>query len=123
MKLDAGDAITYARINGPGPSIEDIVDALRVLPGIVIQSMFVADDAEQIDNSTPGAVSEWVDALERVKAARVHVYTLDRAPALETLRAVSGRRLREIAEHVRAAGIPCDVFAPRASGRRRREVA
>lgn len=119
MKLDAGDPITYARINGAGPSVEDIVDALARLPGVVVQSMFVKDESGEIDNSTPGAVEEWVNALERIKATRVHVYTLDRPPALETLRPVSARRLREIAEHVRAATIPCDVFAPRASGRRR----
>jgi len=123
MKLDAGDPITYARINGPGPSVEHIVDALRALPGIVIQSMFVTDAAHQIDNTTPGAIAEWLDALERVNATRVHVYTIDRAPALDALRPVSARRLREIAEHVRAAAIPCDVFAASASGRRRREVA
>jgi wyosine [tRNA(Phe)-imidazoG37] synthetase (radical SAM superfamily) len=123
MKLDAGDPITYARINGPGPSVASIVDSLRTLPPVVIQSMFVTDEQREIDNSTEGAIAEWLMALEAVNAMRVHVYTLDRPPALESLRAVPARRLREIAEHVRAAGIAADVFIPRASGGRSGQVA
>jgi hypothetical protein len=41
----------------------------------------------------------------------VHVYTIARPPALGHLQRVPARRLREIAERVRAAGIPADVFA------------
>jgi wyosine [tRNA(Phe)-imidazoG37] synthetase (radical SAM superfamily) len=119
MKLDAGDPITYARINGPGPSIAEIVESLRVLPPIVIQSMFVTDETGDIDNTTDGVVTEWLDALGATRARRAHIYTLDRPPALATLRPVSRQRLREIAEHVRAAGIPADVFAARSPARRR----
>ena len=111
MKLDAGDPITYARVNGPGPSVTQIVDTLAALPPIVVQSMFVTEERHEIDNSTEGAVAEWLAALERVRAVRVHIYTIDRAPALASLQPVGRRRLREIAEHVRAAGIPADVFA------------
>jgi wyosine [tRNA(Phe)-imidazoG37] synthetase (radical SAM superfamily) len=111
MKLDAGDPLTYARINGIGVSVAAIVDALRRLPSIVVQSMFVADAAGEIDNARPEAVAPWLRALELVQPLAVHVYTLDRAPARQTLRAVSYRRLREIAEEVRAAGIKAVVFA------------
>jgi len=115
MKLDAGDPITCARINGAGISFARIVDALGVLAPITIQAMFVTDPRGEIDNTIDGVVREWVDALERIRAARVHIYTIDRAPALPALEPVSPRRLREIAERVRAAGIPADVFArPRA---------
>jgi wyosine [tRNA(Phe)-imidazoG37] synthetase (radical SAM superfamily) len=110
MKLDAGDAMTYARINGLGTSLTTVVDALRSLPSIIVQSMFVTEPCHDVDNSTDTAVEEWVRAIEGVKASAVHIYTLDRAPALATLRAVPRRRLREIAEHVRAAGIPATVF-------------
>jgi wyosine [tRNA(Phe)-imidazoG37] synthetase (radical SAM superfamily) len=119
MKLDAGDPITYARINGPGPSVARIVEALGRLPPIVVQSMFVTDEIGEIDNTTDGVITEWLDALCATRATRVHIYTLDRAPALETLRPASRQRLREIAEHVRAAGIPADVFASRSPECRR----
>jgi wyosine [tRNA(Phe)-imidazoG37] synthetase (radical SAM superfamily) len=114
MKLDAGDPITYARINGaagPAASVERVIDALHALPSITIQAMFVSDTSGEIDNATEGAVEDWLRALEEVGAERVHIYTLDRAPALSTLRPVSARRLREIAGHVRRAGMIAEVFA------------
>ena len=111
MKLDAGDPFPYARINGIGVSVTKIVDWLQQLPSICIQSMFVTEEAHHIDNSTDGAVLEWVKAVELVRATAVHIYTLDRGPALESLKPVPRRRLREIAERVRASGIPAQVFA------------
>ncbi len=93
----------------------EVIDALAALPNVIVQAMFVSDTAGRADNATPGAVSEWVSAVERVKPTRVHIYTIDRGPALETLRPVPTRRLREIAEQARAAGIPADVFPLRPS--------
>lgn len=110
MKLDAGDPITCGRINGPGWSVRAIVDALRDLPRIVVQAMFVTDQRHRIDNTTEGALSEWLAALDEIQPSRVDVYTLDRTPALGTLQALSVRRLREIAERVRTLGIPAEAF-------------
>jgi wyosine [tRNA(Phe)-imidazoG37] synthetase (radical SAM superfamily) len=120
MKLDAGDPITCARVNGRSVSLTRIVDALVTLSPITVQAMFVKDAQGVVDNTSDGVVREWLNALEYVKASRVHIYTLDRAPALASLRPVAIRRLREIAERVRAAGIPADVFAasPRSEVRR-----
>ena len=112
MKLDAGDPITYARINGAGGPLTRMIDALRTLGSIVVQAMFVTDRAGEIDNTTDGAVGDWIGALERARAERVHIYTLDRAPAQGSLRPVPARRLREIAERVRAAGIAATIFLP-----------
>jgi len=111
MKLDAGDSRTCARLNGPGIAVRRVLDALATLAPVTIQAMFVKDARGEIDNTTSGVVGEWLDALERIRAARVHIYTVDRQPALNTLRPVSIRQLREIAGRVRAAGIPADVFA------------
>ena len=110
MKLDAGDPFTAALINGEGASLHDVVDALCDVPGVTVQAMFVRDASGRIDNTTDRAVEEWVSALERIRPHRVHVYTLDRRPARPELRAVPERRLREICEHVRAAGLAADVF-------------
>lgn len=112
MKLDAGDPITYGRINGPGPSVHEIVDALATLPGVIVQAMFVTDTDGKVDNTTDGAVSEWLSALRRVKPNGVHIYTIDRAPAADYLRPAPARRLREIAEKVRSEGFGADVFPP-----------
>lgn len=110
MKLDAGDAITYAHINGLGTSLATVVDALRDLPHVVVQAMFVSDGAGRIDNTTEGALREWLGAIDQIQPSRVHVYTIARAPALPSLRGVPARRLREIAERVKARDIPADVF-------------
>ncbi|MGE5242695.1 MAG: radical SAM protein [Betaproteobacteria bacterium] len=110
MKLDAGDPVTYARINGPGTSLSGIVDALRDLSSVVVQSMFVSDRAGRVDNTTDDAVGDWLVALDSVAPVGVHIYTIDRRPALEELHRVPANRLFEIAEHVRIAGIPTEVF-------------
>jgi wyosine [tRNA(Phe)-imidazoG37] synthetase (radical SAM superfamily) len=118
MKLDAGDPITYAHINGLGSSIVTIVDALRDLPRVVVQAMFVSDGKGRVDNTTEGAVNEWLGAIDAIQPSRVQVYTIDRPPALQNLRAVPVRRLREIAERVRLKEIPVDVFASTTDARR-----
>jgi wyosine [tRNA(Phe)-imidazoG37] synthetase (radical SAM superfamily) len=110
MKLDAGDPFTAALMNGTGTSVHDVVDALREIPDVTVQAMFVRDRSGRVDNTTEGAVNEWLWALERVRPSRVHIYTLDRQPARATLRPVPAQRLREICEHVRAAGFAADVF-------------
>jgi wyosine [tRNA(Phe)-imidazoG37] synthetase (radical SAM superfamily) len=111
MKLDAGDPFTSAEINGSTMSLMAVADALRALPPVVIQAMFVADTAGRVDNTSDIAVNLWLAMIETVRPQRVHIYTIDRAPALGTLRPVRRRRLREIAERVHHAGIPADVFA------------
>jgi wyosine [tRNA(Phe)-imidazoG37] synthetase (radical SAM superfamily) len=118
MKLDAGDPITYAHVNGLGTSIGTIVDALRDLPRVVVQAMFVSDGKGRVDNTTEGAITEWLGALDAIQPSRVQVYTIDRPPALQGLRAVPMRRLREIAERVRAREIPADVFSSTPDARR-----
>ena len=118
MKLDAGDPITYAYVNGPGTSIRAVVDAVRGLPHVTLQSMFVSDGQERVDNTTEGAIHEWLAAVDAIQPLRVQLYTIDRAPAMTGLRRVSARRLREIAERVRAIGITAEVIVPAADGPR-----
>jgi len=113
MKLDAGDPATFAAVNGGGRHLSDIVDALRTLTPIVIQAMFVRDSRGQVDNSGDGAVREWLCAIETIGPKRVHVYTIDRPPALGSLQPVPPRRLREIAGQVRALGVDVNVFSAR----------
>jgi len=96
MKLDAGDAFTYSLVNGPGAPVSEIVNALSHLGDVTIQSMFVRDRSGQIDNTTDGAVDQWLRALEQIRPRSVHLYTLDRPPARASLCAVPLRRLREI---------------------------
>jgi wyosine [tRNA(Phe)-imidazoG37] synthetase (radical SAM superfamily) len=116
MKLDAGDPITCRRLNGPGTSITDVVDALSDLAPIIVQAMFVADAAGQVENTSEGAVSEWLAALDQIRPSQVHIYTIDRTPARGSLRPVTSRRLKEIAQQAHAAGFPTEVFPARTNG-------
>ena len=109
MKLDAGDPMTYARVNG-ARSFGAILDALRDLPQVVVQAMFVRDDRGEVDNTSDAAINGWLDAIDAIQPSRVQVYTIARPPALGHLKRVPARRLREIAERVRALGVPTDVF-------------
>jgi wyosine [tRNA(Phe)-imidazoG37] synthetase (radical SAM superfamily) len=111
MKLDGGDAFTLRSLNGTRVPIDTIVDSLLELGPLTIQSMFVADAAGRVENVGASAVSQWLAALGRISPVAVHLYTIDRAPALATLRPASARRLREIAEQVRAAGFRAHVFS------------
>jgi wyosine [tRNA(Phe)-imidazoG37] synthetase (radical SAM superfamily) len=110
MKLDGGDPFTLRNINATRVPVDAIVDGLVALGPLTMQSMFVSDVAGRIENVGEGAVNEWLAAVERVAPLGVHLYTLQRSPAMSSLRPASSRRLREIAEHVRAAGIPAQVY-------------
>ena len=117
MKLDAGDPITHAFINGLGTSIRMIVEALSGLPRVALQSMFVTDGNGRVDNTTEDAVNQWLRAVDAIQPLRVHVHTIARQPARERLRPVPTRRLREIAERVRALDIPVEMFSSSARDR------
>ena len=113
MKLDAGEPVMFARLNGGRTPIRDVIDGLRSMSPITVQALFVRDRDYVLDNSTEAAVDHWLWAVEAARAERVHVYTLDRRPAVGSLEPVPPRRLREIAEHVRAMGIPAEAFVAR----------
>jgi wyosine [tRNA(Phe)-imidazoG37] synthetase (radical SAM superfamily) len=115
MKLDAGDSAVLRRVNSAPMSLEQIVEGLGRLRDVVIQAMFVRDRLGRIDNSGDVAVASWIRALSRIGPRRVHVYSIDRAPAWPYLQAVPAARLEEIARRARAAGFEADVFAASAA--------
>ena len=108
MKLDAGDPLTFACINQAHVTLASVVDALERLAPIVVRAMFVSDTKHVVENCGPRAVAEWIETVKASRARKVHLYTIDRPAARSSLRPVASRRLREIAEQVRAAGIPAD---------------
>jgi len=117
MKLDAGDSAILRRVNAATVSVEQVIEGLRKLKNVVIQSMFVRDRLGRIDNAGDVAVAAWIGALTRIRPLRVQVYSIDRAPAWPYLQAVPAQRLEEIARRARLAGIETDVFsAPMANG-------
>ncbi len=110
MKLDAGDDVMLRRINGAPVPIRTIIEGLRALPDVTLQSLFTRDAAGKIDNTTAGALATWIEAVRAVKPRAVHVYTIDREPAWGRLERVPRAELEAIAARVEREGIPALVF-------------
>jgi wyosine [tRNA(Phe)-imidazoG37] synthetase (radical SAM superfamily) len=110
MKLDAGDATTLLRVNACPVSLGRLISDLRELGGITLQSMFVHDANGAVDNTTPSAIAAWLDAVKQVRPEVVHLYSLDREPALASLRKVTRPELDAIAARVTMLGIKAEVF-------------
>ncbi len=110
MKLDAGDAALFRRLNSTTVAFERVLEGLRRLDDIIIQAIFVRDRLGRMDNATDLAVSAWIAALSTLRPAGVHIYTIDRAPAWPYLQALPPERLHEIARRVEAAGLHAEVF-------------
>ena len=110
LKLDAGDPETFELVNKPAPGVtfERVVEGLRLLPEMTLQSMFVNGS---IDNTRPEQIDNWIATVAEVAPTEVQVYSLARRPADRTLRPVPPERLQEIAARVQeATGIPSSVF-------------
>ena len=112
MKLDAGDATTFRLMNAAPLTLGRLVGDLRGVGRLTLQSMFVHDAGGVVDNTTPGAVRAWLEAVKRIRPEAVDICTLERTPARgTTLQRVSAGVLEEIAEQVRALAVPARVFA------------
>lgn len=111
VKLDAGTPDALRRVNGAAVAYDALVDGIRSVPDITLQSMFVEDPRGRCGNASATDLATWLDRVRTIRPARVHIYTLDRAPALSRLRRVSPLVLQSLADTLRADGIAADVFA------------
>jgi wyosine [tRNA(Phe)-imidazoG37] synthetase (radical SAM superfamily) len=104
MKLDAGDELTFKKINRPPPEIkfEDIVNGLKELGDFEIQTTFVDGSVSNCDQK---AVDEWLATMTDLNPQAVQIYTLDRAPADSQLVAVERQRMRDIFLAAKKAGL------------------
>jgi wyosine [tRNA(Phe)-imidazoG37] synthetase (radical SAM superfamily) len=116
LKLDAGTDSTMEAVNLPvgAWSPERVVRAASRLPApdgkgsrVTIQSLFLEG---AVANAAEPEIDAWVGLLDRIRPAGVVIYTLDRVPPSPGLRAISGERLRAIAERVRGIGLECEVI-------------
>jgi wyosine [tRNA(Phe)-imidazoG37] synthetase (radical SAM superfamily) len=110
MKLDAGDPETIELVNKPagGFDFQRTIEALQKLRRVTIQSLFVQGS---YDNTKPGQIDKWIEAVGFVAPQAVQVYTVDRPPADSGILAVPVNRLREIAEQCQSmTGVKTEVF-------------
>jgi wyosine [tRNA(Phe)-imidazoG37] synthetase (radical SAM superfamily) len=110
MKLDAGSEETFRKLNRPskGVRFQDVVENLKELGDIIIQSAFVQG---QVDNTGEAEVGEWIKRIDFIKPREVQIYSIDRPSADEGLALVGKDRLGQIARKAEGlCGIPVKVF-------------
>jgi len=110
MKLDAGSDEIIHRLNAPAPPfyLRDVVEGLKKLKGVILQSLFVHG---RVTNADPDSIEVWLEKVREIQPTRVQVYTLDRAPAEERLWKVGLATLQWVGSQVRwRAGVPAEVY-------------
>jgi wyosine [tRNA(Phe)-imidazoG37] synthetase (radical SAM superfamily) len=115
LKLDSAKVPTINLHNQPGARInlEELIENLAAFNGkLIIQTLFLRGtfNGTVIDNTTPGELEAWLDALKRINPSEVMIYTISRdTPEGGELKKVPVKELRAIAAKVEALGIATQV--------------
>jgi wyosine [tRNA(Phe)-imidazoG37] synthetase (radical SAM superfamily) len=98
MKLDAGDPETFGQVNRPAPGVtlEKIHAGLSAMPRLVIQSLII--DGE-IQNVRGEAHEAWLSTLSRLSPEKVQIYSTERPVAAEGIETVSREALERLARN------------------------
>ncbi len=109
MKLDAGTPATFERYNRPveEASLDAIVEALRCLGSVTIQSLFAGGPA---GNASPAEVGAWVERVGEVAPLEVQLYTLDRAWPSALIERLDDADLAAIRSALASRGIAARIF-------------
>jgi wyosine [tRNA(Phe)-imidazoG37] synthetase (radical SAM superfamily) len=113
MKLDAGDAMTFKKVNRPCSGVDygTILKGIKSLENITLQTMFI-DGA--ISNIGECELIEWMKRVGEIKPTKVQIYSLRRplmAAAASSLREVSAAKLTDIAMQTeKATGVSVDAI-------------
>jgi wyosine [tRNA(Phe)-imidazoG37] synthetase (radical SAM superfamily) len=110
MKLDAGSEEILHQLNGPAPPfyLKNIVDGLKNLKDVILQSLFVQG---RITNADPDSVALWIASVREIRPAVVQLYTLDRVPADNRISKVNLATLQWIASQLRwHAGVKAEIY-------------
>jgi len=114
LKLDSAFDATIELLNQPAKitSASQIIQQLQSFGNqCIIQTMFVqgAYWGQMVDNTTPEELEAWERAIVAIHPAQVMIYTIARNTPVDTLRKVSGEKLREIATMIEKHGITVQV--------------
>jgi wyosine [tRNA(Phe)-imidazoG37] synthetase (radical SAM superfamily) len=110
MKLDCGSEKTFQKINRPHKNIKykEIVENLKNLDDIIIQSVFMDGETNNLEN---GEIEKWIERIDYIKPREVQIYSIDRPSADQTLKLVGKEKLKEIAQKAeKTTGISVKVF-------------
>lgn len=110
MKLDAGTQGVFELMNRPAPgiTIDGIVQGLKVMDDVTLQSMFVQGE---VTNATEADIDAWFTRVAEIKPVFVQVYSLENAPAMSTLEGVPREKLESIVERLKSdLGIDSEAY-------------
>lgn len=115
QKLDAGFEPMFGLINNPVQPVDfnKLIENLARFNGhVIIQSMFLRGifRSQQVDNTTGPEIERWIKHLEYIRPSMVMLYSIARATPAQQLERVGEEELRQIAEKVRARGIPAEIY-------------
>jgi wyosine [tRNA(Phe)-imidazoG37] synthetase (radical SAM superfamily) len=119
MKLDAGNLETFTKINRPCPAVDykTILNNLKSLENVTLQTMFVDGEIASIGEREVG---EWMERVGEIKPLKSQIYSLHRPPAVSSLREVPAEKLEEIAARTEeATGVTVEVIVAASPYRRR----
>jgi wyosine [tRNA(Phe)-imidazoG37] synthetase (radical SAM superfamily) len=106
IKLDAG----APWLDRPMVSyeLEKLIPVWRQIPDLTIQSFF---NEGRLANTQPQVVEPWIEQIQRIRPRRVHIYTVDRKPAIKEIQKASLDCLTRVARQLAmATGVEVEVF-------------
>ncbi len=115
LKLDSALTPTLRLIDrpvNPAFTAEKAIDEIAQFPGqCTVQTMLVTGmhDGRIVDNTTEAEIEALLEAYKRIKPRDVMIYSIDRKTPEEQLRKVSHEVLEQVADRVRALGIPAST--------------
>ena len=110
MKLDVGDAETFNKVNQPHRGIEfkEIVQGLKNLENITIQTMFIDGSVQNVGDQEIGT---WIKCISEILPSNIHIYSIHRPPAEPSIIEVTAEKLEQIAALVtKDTGVPVEVI-------------
>ncbi len=110
MKLDAGDPKTFAGLNRAAREVklEDIIEGLKDVPGLIIQSVMVDG---RVSNVRSTAYRAWLAALAEIRPTQVQIYSTDRPVPDVGIERVPPSALRRLANETEdQPGLQVDAY-------------
>lgn len=105
VKIDAGNEQAFKKVNSPltRTTLRKVMDGIRHLDDVIIQSMFVQGD---FDNTKPEDIDDWLEVVAVIQPKFVHIQGLSHRPGVPGLIRCDEDTLYSIAARLeRKAGI------------------
>ncbi len=109
LKLDAGTDAVLSRFNRPlvPVTVCEIVEGLRLLPRVTIQSLFCGGPGGNLARED---VAAWLDAVASICPVGVQIYSLDRGWPSDAIEPAEPEELRALRDALTARGISATVY-------------